>query len=160
MQSGLRFGVNYTPSQSWWHCWLDWDRRSIEADLQAVARLNMDHIRIHCLWPYFQPEPNHLSANALSRLSEMLDIADDCGLDVQVTALNGWLSGFIYRPAWQRERNMFTDTGMIEAEKRLFSGMAERIGQHPRFMGFDLGNELGVLQHHNGETVTMSEADA
>jgi endo-1,4-beta-mannosidase len=160
MQSRLRFGVNYTPSQSWWYCWLDWDRRSIEADLQAVARLNMDHIRIHCLWPYFQPEPNHLSVSALSRLCEVLDIAGDCGLDVQVTVLNGWLSGFTFRPAWQRTRNMFTDPTMIEAEKRLFSGIADRVGTHPCFMGFDLGNELGVLQHHNGETVTMSEADA
>lgn len=160
MQSGLRFGVNYTPSHNWWHCWLDWDRRSIEADLQAVARLNMDHIRIHCVWPYFQPEPSYLSASALHRLAELLDIADGCGLDVQVTALNGWLSGFVFRPAWQRDRNMFTDPAMIEAEKRLFSGMTERIGAHPRFMGFDLGNELGVLQYHNGEAVTMSEADA
>ncbi|MCC7207544.1 MAG: cellulase family glycosylhydrolase [Anaerolineae bacterium] len=159
MQAGLRFGVNYTPSQSWWYCWLDWDRRSIEADLRAVARLGMDHIRIHCLWPYFQPEVNHISATALSRLEAMLDIAGNCGLDVQVTVLNGWLSGFTFRPVWQRDRNMFTDPDMIEAEKRLFSALAERIGGHPHFLGFDLGNELGVLQFYNGESVTVAEAD-
>lgn len=160
MHAGLRFGVNYTPSQNWWYCWLDWDRRSIQADLQAVAQLGMDHIRIQCLWPYFQPEANHLSAAALGRLEELLDIAGDCGLDVQVTVLNGWLSGFIFRPSWQRDRNMFTDPFMIEAEKRLFSGLAESVGVHPRFMGFDLGNELGVLQFYNGESVSMCQADA
>src|SRR5919197_612460 len=51
----VRFGLNYTPSRSWWYCWSDWDARSIRADLADIAALGMDHIRIMALWPELQP---------------------------------------------------------------------------------------------------------
>lgn len=154
-ENSLRLGVNYVPSQNWWYSWLDWDPDSIDADLQAVASLHLDHIRIHCLWPYFQPDPAWVSETALDRLAELLDLAGQHNLDVEIAVLDGWLSGFAFYPGWKRGRNMFTDPDMIEAEKRLFRALAERIGNHPRFMGFDLGNELGVL----GETVSPEDAD-
>src|SRR5450432_322706 len=91
-----RFGVNYTPSKHWWYSWLDWDQKSIAADLQAIAALGMDHIRIQCLWPIFQPNINYVSDTALQRLRALLDLADQAGLDVEVTVLDGWLSGFAF----------------------------------------------------------------
>lgn len=50
-----RFGVNYTPSRNWWFCWNDWDASSIARDLDVVAALGADHLRILLVWPYFQP---------------------------------------------------------------------------------------------------------
>ena len=160
-----RFGANYTPSRDWWHAWQDWDRASIGSDLQNLAGLGLDHIRAHCLWPVFQPNPNRVSRTALDHLEELLDLAGDVGLDVSVTVLNGWLSGFAFYPAWKTPRadaparNMFTDPGMIAAEKLLFSRLAERIAGHPRFLGFDLGNELGVLQF-GADAVNLAQGDA
>lgn len=50
-------------------------------------------------------------------------------------------------PSWRGERrNLFTDPEVVEAEKHLFTAIAKRLRDHPRFLGFDLGNELGVLQ--------------
>ena len=157
-KSSARFGVNYVPSKSWWYSWVDWDRESILADLHAIADLGMDHIRIHCLWPVFQPNPGYVSAAALDRLEQFLDLADLTGLDVQVAVLDGWLSGFVFSPSWQQDRNLFTDPVMIAAEELLFQELARRIGGHRRFMGFDLGNELGVLMS-KGNPATMAEAD-
>ncbi len=145
--NSLRFGVNYSPSKKWFFSWQDWEESSIREDLQAIQALGMDHIRAHLLWPVFQPNSNYVCETALDRLSSLLDIADSCGLDVQVTVLTGWICGYINSPAWQQDRNMFTDPWMMESEKRLFAKLAERIGGHPRFMGFDLGNELCVLGH-------------
>ena len=156
--NNLRFGVNYVPSKNWWYSWQDWDRVSIADDLAAIAHLNMDHIRIHCLWPIFQPNPGMVSESALDRLAELLALADDHHLDVSVAVLDGWLSGFAFFPAWLRGHNMFTDPAAIDAEKALFQAIAARIGHHPRFMGFDLGNELGVL-HDFGAPATPAEAD-
>lgn len=155
----VRFGVNYVPSKRWWYSWLDWDSRPIAEDLAAIAALGMDHIRIHCIWPVFQPNPTYINGSALDHLEELLDLAQAVGLDVVVTVLDGWLSGFAFRPAWQKDRNMFTDPDMIAVEKRLFAALAHRIGSHPSFLGFDLGNELGVLQQI-WEPVTQDEADA
>jgi endo-1,4-beta-mannosidase len=168
----VRFGVNYTPSRRWWYCWIDWDKDSIQADLEDIASLGADHMRIHCLWPLFQPNPSLVSENALDRLVELLDMADSYDLDVEITVLNGFLSGYSFFPFFfqcfdfrQQDnafadpdiaeagklRNVFTDDIIIQSEKTLFAALAKRIGDHPRFLGFDLGNELSVLRLFNNE---------
>jgi hypothetical protein len=155
----MRFGVNYVPSKNWWYTWSDWDAGSVRRDFESIASIGLDHVRIHCLWPEFQPNAGFVSPVMLERLSVLLDIAGACGLDVAVTVLDGWLSGFVFLPAWVGARNMFTDEAVIEAEMRLFSALAEQIGSHPRFLGFDLGNELGVMMGR-GHTATPEQADA
>jgi hypothetical protein len=167
--NGVRFGVNYVPRKRWWYCWLDWDQQAIQDDLRGVAELGLDHIRIQCLWPYFQPGITSVSDQALANLHRLLDAADVAGLDVEVTVLNGWMSGLSFMPPfvapladpWQKKHgNMFTDPGVIEAEKLLFSRTADTVGGHKRFLGFDLGNELGVLMTPDGNPVSTAAADA
>ncbi len=164
-----RFGVNYVPRKRWWYCWLDWDQQAIEEDLSGIAGLGLDHIRMQCLWPYFQPGIGTVSEQALAHLHQLLDAADKVGLDVEVTVLNGWMSGLSFMPPWVaplvdpwhgKAGNIFTDPNVIEAEKLLFRRIAETVGGHRRFLGFDIGNELGVLQGTNGNRVTTAEADA
>ena len=164
----LRFGVNYTPRRHWWYCWQDWNQASVSDDLSAIGELGMDHIRIQCLWPIFQPGINYVSDSVLHNLDMLLDAADRAGLDVEVTVLNGWMSGLEFMPAWvtplatsenDAAGNIFVDRKVIEAEKLLFRRIAETAGKHRRFLGFDLGNELGVVQVLNNH-VTPAQADA
>lgn len=152
-----RFGVNYVPSRNWWHCWNDWDADSVLEDLQALAGLGLDHIRIQLVWPVFQPNPAMVSEAALDRLRQFLDLADrpDTGLDVQVTVLTGWLSGFTFVPAWLGNRCMITDEDVVRAELGLLDVLAAAVAHHPRFLGFDLGNELSVIN----ETVSPADGD-
>ncbi|MHC1695895.1 MAG: cellulase family glycosylhydrolase [Eubacteriales bacterium] len=164
MDRKIRFGVNYVPSKNWWYSWVDWDKSSVHEDLCAIAALGMDHIRIHCIWTVFQPNAATVSTTVLDRLHELLDIADESGLDVEVTVLNGFLSGFSFLPSFclsgnGGHKNIFTHPHIIKAEKLLFSAIAQRIGGHPRFMGFDLGNEMNVLQY-SGESFTLEQGDA
>jgi hypothetical protein len=138
----VRFGVNYLPSRQWWFQWYDWDPVSIDRDLRAVADLGFDHIRIQCLWPAFQPNPGLVSESALDRLAELLDIAHRSHLQVEVTLLNGYLSGFLFRPAWQQPgMDYFTDATVIQAQKDLLTAVGRRVGDHPALLGVDLGNE-------------------
>lgn len=160
-------GLNYVPRKNWWYCWGDWDASSVREDLQAIADLGMDHIRIQCLWPVFQPGINFVSPEAVSHLHELLDLADRARLDVEVAVLDGWLSGYAFLPAWvtplasDGSHGVFTHPEVIEAEKLLFAIMAKSIGEHPRFMGFDLGNEVGVLQKNGrlNNLVSQTQAD-
>ncbi|MFD6415698.1 glycosyl hydrolase [Streptomyces sp. NPDC060194] len=142
-----RFGVNYVPSRNWWYCWNDWDADAVLADLRALAGLGLDHIRIQLIWPVFQPNPAFVSPAALGRLRELLDLADrpDTGLDVMVSVLDGWLSGFTFEPVWVRGRNMITDAEVVAAELHLLDVLAGTVADHPRFLGFDLGNEISVI---------------
>ena len=143
---GLRFGANYVPSKNWWYSWLDWDAASILDDLRAISSLGMDHIRIHLLWPVFQPDPSVVNPAALERLCELLELADapDVSLDVSVCVFDGWLSGFTFAPAWLTGRSMITDYDVVRAELTLLDTVAECIGDRRRFLGFGLGNELSV----------------
>jgi endo-1,4-beta-mannosidase len=164
----LRFGVNYVPRKNWWYCWLDWDQQAINDDLSAIAALSLDHIRIQCLWPFFQPGITNISERVLANLHALLDAADGAGLDVEVTVLNGWMSGLSFLPAWvaplknpgdETAGNIFTDPAVIEAEKLLFRRIAETVGKHPRFLGFDIGNEMGVLMQADNNPVSPTNAD-
>jgi endo-1,4-beta-mannosidase len=166
----LRFGANYVPRERWWYCWQDWDQRAIMEDLNAIRGLGLDHVRIQCLWPIFEPGISNISESAVENLQSLLDAADKADLDVEVTVLNGWMSGLQYMPAWvaplkqpSRDRpgkgNVFTDREVIEAEKLLFHRLAKAVSQHRRFLGFDIGNELGVLQGISNP-VTSVQADA
>jgi len=159
----LRFGVNYVPRKGWWYCWLDWNQKAIIEDLEVIASLGMDHIRIQCLWSLMQPGSNYVSERMLEHMQALLDAADHAGLDVEVTVLNGWMSGLAFMPAWVQptnpKSNMFMNPNVIEGEKLFFRKLAGAIGKHPRFLGFDLGNELGVLQATDNP-VTQPEADA
>src|SRR5271157_6035546 len=79
------------------------------------------------------------------------------------------MSGLEFMPAWvaplvpswhgNGAGNIFTDQKVIEAEKLLLRRITETVGKHRRFLGFDLGNELGVLQGLNNP-VTPDQADA
>ena len=60
-----RFGVNYVPSRNWYYCYNDWQPEDIRRDLDTVAALGADHIRLMLIWPWFQPNPTALSARHL-----------------------------------------------------------------------------------------------
>ena len=61
-----RFGVNYTPSHNWWFCWNDWQVDPIQRDLDAIAALGADHLRLMLVWPFFQPNLTWVSTRTLS----------------------------------------------------------------------------------------------
>lgn len=144
----VRFGVNYVPSEHWWYSWGDWKRDSIARDLDDVAALGADHVRIQLLWPYFQPNADYVSGVHVARLVQLLDEAHRRSLDVEVTVLDGQLSGFLFAPAFLIDnqdghiRNIITDPKLLAVQKRLFAALAREVASHPAFLGFDISNEV------------------
>jgi hypothetical protein len=116
----------------------------------------------------FQPGPNYISRIMLDHLEELVELANSAELDVCVAVLDGWLSGFQFMPAWtsplsttwdRPRRNIFTDPETVASEKQLFAAIAGRLAKHANFLGFDLGNEIGVLQGI-GNPATPAQSDA
>lgn len=103
-----RFGVNYVASRHWYYCYNDWDSDTICRDLNAVAALGADHIRVMVIWPWFQPNPTALSARHLDYLEQILAIAAERGLDVLVTLYTGWLSGYHFNPPFLENEPFYT----------------------------------------------------
>ncbi len=139
---GYRFGVNYTPSGNWWYCWNDFHADSVARDLDSIAGVGADHIRIMVLWPYFQPNPGSVSAVHLERLNTMMCLARERRLDVCTSILVGWLSGYSFRPAFENGESVYTSDRLWRAQELYVRQLAEVLRGCDNFLGFDLGNEL------------------
>jgi len=137
-----RFGVNYIPSRNWWYCWNDFCSDSIARDLDVIASLGADHIRMMLIWPYFQPNPSFVSPPHLERLNTLVGLARQRDLDVCASMLVGWLSGYSFKPFFEKGESIYTSERLWEAQEIYFRKVAEVLREHDNFLGFDLGNEL------------------
>jgi endo-1,4-beta-mannosidase len=140
-----RFGVNYTPSRNWWFCWNDWDADPIKRDLDAIAALGADHLRIMLVWPFFQPNPKWVSPAHLARLDQLLALMGERHLDALVTVFTGQLSGWYFLPPFNRLSNGFyTEPLMWSAQELFVRELARTMQPHRNIIGFDFGNELNT----------------
>ncbi|MCP3754675.1 glycosyl hydrolase [Streptomyces sp. TBY4] len=161
-----RIGVNYTPSRNWFHHWLDYDPDAVRADLDSIADLGMDHVRVFPLWPYFQPNRALVRPRAVEHLLDLADAAAERGLDVNVDGLQGHLSSFDYLPAWTRtwhRRNLFTDPEVVSGQAHYLRTLAAALADRPNFIGMTLGNEINQFSagpHPDPDRATPAEIDA
>jgi endo-1,4-beta-mannosidase len=140
----MKFGVNYTPSNGWFHAWLhpDWD--GVQRDLDAIAQLGMDHIRIFPLWPVLQPNRTWINQDGLADVRHMAQLASERDLDVFSDVLQGHLSSFDFVPSWLvswHATSMFNDLDAIAAQAKLVKSVYEALEDIPRFKGLTIGNE-------------------
>jgi len=143
-----RFGVNYTPSHHWWFCWNDWNVDPIQRDLDAIAALGADHLRIMLLWPDFQPNLNWISSAHLDRFNQLLSLMEARNLDVLVTVFTGQLSGWYFLPPFNKpDPTLFTDPTLWKAEELLVRELARVMKGHGNVIGFDFGNEMNTCWH-------------
>ncbi|WP_228560432.1 glycoside hydrolase 5 family protein [Catenulispora pinisilvae] len=161
-----RFGVNYTPSAGWFHHWLDFDLDQVRADLDSIAGLGLDHVRVFPLWPLFQPNRTLIRPRAVEQLVALADAAAERGLDVNVDGLQGHLSSFDFQPAWVstwHRRNMFTDPDVVAGEAEYLRTLAAALADRPNFIGMTLGNETNQFSgdpHPDPDRITPAEAGA
>lgn len=140
-----RFGANYTPSRNWWFCWNDWNADPIRRDLDAIAALGADHLRILLIWPFFQPNPNWVSPAHLERLDQLVALMAERHLDALVTVFTGQLSGWFFLPPFNRLSNgFFTDRIMLAAQELFVRELSRTLVRHPNIIGFDMGNEINT----------------
>jgi len=140
-----RFGVNYTPSNNWWFCWNDWQVDPIERDLDAIAALGADHLRIMLIWPFFQPNLTWVSGAHLERLNQLLSLMGARGLDALVTVFTGQLSGWFFLPPFNKpDPALYTDPEIFKAQALFIGELGRVLNRHENFMGFDFGNEMNT----------------
>lgn len=162
----LRWGVNYTPSEGWFHAWQDFDLDAVKADLESIAALGLDHVRIFPLWPLLQPNRSLIRPQGIADVGKVVDAAAGFGLDVSVDGLQGHLSSYDYLPSWVtswHRRNMFTDPDVVAAEAELLTALATEVAGRPNVLGMTLGNEtnqFAVARHPEKHTTTPEQMGA
>lgn len=162
----VRFGVNHTPRQGWFHSWLDLDLDAVGEDLAAIAALGADHVRIFPLWTLLQPNRSLIRPRALDDVRAVVDVAATVGLDVVVDALQGHLSSFDFVPSWLtswHRRNMFTDPEVVASTARLVGELTDRLAGAPNLLGMTIGNEVNQFSasnHPDPDPLTPTQAEA
>ncbi|WP_309050821.1 glycosyl hydrolase [Streptomyces sp.] len=160
-----RFGVNYTPSRGWFHHWLDFDLDAVRADLDSIAALGLDHVRVFPLWPVFQPNRALIRPRAVEQLVSLVDAAAERGLDVAVDGLQGHLSSFDFLPSWTvtwHRRNLFTDPDVLDGQAAYLRTLASALADRPAFLGMTLGNEINQFSgdpHPDPDRITPGQAE-
>lgn len=147
----MRFGVNYTPRVGWFHSWLDLDAGLVAEDMEAIAALGADHVRIFPLWPLLQPNRGLIRPRAIDDVLSVVDAAGRAGLRVTVDALQGHLSSFDFLPSWVTTwhgRNLFTDPEVVGAQSALVGALAAELRGRPHAEGLSLGNEFIQFAAH------------
>ena len=159
----LRWGVNYTPSEGWFHSWQDFDVDAVRADFASLAALGLDHVRIFPLWPLLQPNRSLIRPAGIADVGKVVDAAAEFGLDVSVDGLQGHLSSYDFLPAWVtswHRRNIYTDPEVVEAEARLITALAQEVTSRSNVLGMTLGNEtnqFAVTRHPDQQLTTPAE---
>jgi len=140
-----RFGVNYTPSSNWWFCWNQWNPDPVQRDLDAIASLGADHMRIMLIWPDFQPNLTWVSPAHLDRLNQLLTMMEERRLDALVTVFTGQLSGWHFLPPFNKpDPAIYNDTTLWNAEELFIRELARTMSTHRNILGFDFGNEMNT----------------
>ncbi|WP_454300964.1 extracellular solute-binding protein [Salana multivorans] len=141
----LNTDINYTPSQGWFHSWLDLDHAAVARDFAQIASLGLDHVRIFPLWPIVQPNRSLLRPRALREIREVVDLAGEAGLDVGVDAIQGHLSSFDFLPSWLatwHDRNMFTNPDVVGSLADYVREVAAAVADASNLLGVTVGNEV------------------
>lgn len=146
-----RFGANYTPSHDWWFCWNDWNPDPIRRDLDAIAAIGVDHLRLMLIWPFFQPNPQWVSPAHLERLDQLVALMGERSLDAVVTVFTGQLSGFYFLPPFTPASSrastgeaFFASAPMWAAQELFVRELARTLKPHTNVIGFDMGNEINT----------------
>ncbi|OKL49768.1 hypothetical protein BSR29_02135 [Boudabousia liubingyangii] len=160
----VHFGVNYTPRQGWFHSWLDFDPKATREDLEQIASLGCDHVRIFPLWPLIQPNRTLIRESAIKQVVRLVEIAGECGLDVYVDVLQGHLSSFDFLPSWVESwhrQNLFTSPKVISGQRTLVGALGAALSELPNARGLGIGNEFiqfAAPRHPQQHEITSQEA--
>lgn len=161
--NSLRWGVNYTPSEGWFHSWQDFDIDAVRADFESIASLGLDHVRIFPLWPLLQPNRTLIRAAGIADVGRVVDVAAEFGMDVSIDGLQGHLSSFDFLPPWVtswHRRNIFTNPEVMTAQAGLITALAAEVSARPNVLGMTVGNEtnqFGVERHPEQHVTTPAE---
>jgi endo-1,4-beta-mannosidase len=158
----FRLGVNYWPREKGVTLWKNFDIYEVHSDMNTIAELGLDVVRVFLTWEDFQPDPEGVNCCALARLTALCDAAAAEGLKTIITLNTGHLSGHNWPPPWLLDtqakpfddrpvvtmgqriqggyRDPYMDPMARKAALRLVRAIARTLSDHRAVWAYDLGN--------------------
>ena len=142
----FELGINYWPRTRAMYLWRDFDAAEVADDMARIASIGFDVVRVFALAEDFLPAPETVSAPAVSRLVDVVRLADEAGLRAMPTLVVINMSGWMWRPAWMRGLDLYADEQAIVAQERLVETCARALAGGSALRAIDLANEIDGAQ--------------
>lgn len=133
------WGFNYDHDEpdhrlieAYWHD--EWDK--VVTDFRAMRDLGATVIRIHVQFGRFMPTPSAPDARELARLSQLVSLAEELGLRLNLTGLGCYLKDEV--PAWYDTLN---EEERWAAQAAFWAAIAARCTGRPGVFCYNLMNE-------------------
>jgi hypothetical protein len=128
------WGHNYGVSQPQESGKMDWPR--ISRDFDDFRKMRANVARIHLQVPHYLDGPQKPDARALAELSQLLKLAEQKGIYLDVTGLASY--HFKHRAAWY---DALPDKDRWAAQARFWEAVSETCAKSPAIFCYDLMNE-------------------
>jgi len=135
-------GANFWPSRTGPFMYREpWDSAAVGKDLDELAALGANCVRIFCFWPDFMPAENAVAAQALERLEQTVALCAARGMWSVPTLFVGHMSGENWHPPWARGRDYYCDERLLAAQELFIRAVGARYKEDPRLAAWLLTNE-------------------
>src|SRR5829696_3540782 len=152
-------GVNFWSRAGGPRMWRDYDPAVVAEELATLAANGCNLTRSFCFWPDFQPEPDRLDEQVLTRFADFLDRHTEAGLATVPTFLVGHMSGENWDPAWRQGRDLYGDVWMVARQAWYVRELTRRFAGHPAVAGWLLSNEMPIYGGPAPEPVVTAWAE-
>lgn len=137
----IPMGVTYYRPFTGWppQVWKKFDPVATRRDFARLKALGANCVRVFLSYTSFYRKPGMLSRNGLAKFDEFLKLAEEAGLYVQPTGLDGWEG----TPAWARG-DRYADERLLRAQVDFWKLFARRYRRCSDIFAFELLNEPAI----------------
>ena len=165
-ENGFFTGLNYWGSESAINMWSNFNKDSIEKDMELMSNAGITHLRVFPLWSVFQPltalygpkdvyeysfgeDPlpdteagrAGVSEEACQKFKTFCDIAKKYNMKLIVAMITGHMSFRTYNPPAFDGKELLSDPTVIKWQLRFIRYFVNRFKCEDVIVGWDLGNE-------------------
>lgn len=141
-------GINYVMRHVCTNFWEDWRPEIIAADLERIAAVGLNAVRVPVHWEYAEPTPGQFRPEMLTRFADFLDMARKCGLFVMPWFLVG-VATQDYDVAWRNGESFFSKR-MTGCAVRHLQEFVRRFRASPNILCWDICDEPEWYSRHPG----------
>ncbi len=109
---------------------------SVEADFAEIKALGANVVRVHLQVAKFMSSPTEANAEALKKLGELTQLAERCGLYLDITGLGCYHKADV--PPWY---DALDEAARWDVQAVFWRAVAETCRLSPAVFSFDLMNE-------------------
>ena len=147
VRDGRRFfpiGINYLPSYLCGNHFADYRADHIRADLDHIAGIGLNSVRVAVFWAGYEPEEGQYSEEFVTAFREFVEECRRRELLVMPVFLIGTWTGMYDAPYW-KPPGMY-EGEMLDLEARHIASFVGRFADDPAILCWDLSDEPYYLE--------------